>query len=238
MRLTPLFVLLWSSWSMIHHVVNAEKTDVSSIVLSFLENHHHHHHQDQDPQQQEGRDLQVACPVGEAFDNTLQRCVVVTCESSRACGVGETCQSVSRTCYDPNVVCHQYNCISSCPAYEEMDPVTGECIPVYCSSANACPAETGRVCLRTRNPLCVPGRPCRVLCCPDNSKCSSLYCAYGREIDADGCPTCDCKACYGYYGPGGGRGYLGGGGGGDSYKTTSDRAGKYIIRCYLPSHAT
>jgi hypothetical protein len=168
----------------------------SSIILSSAN--------EQQQEQQPERDLQTSsCPLGEAWDTLMSQCAVVTCDSTRACGYGSTCQAVQRICTSPNVICHQYNCVSSCPAYEEMDPVTGQCVPVYCSSPRACPADTGRVCLRLISENCEEGRPCpKFRCCPDISQCATLACDYGIANDSEGCPTCECQEFVGWMGGG------------------------------------
>ena len=106
----------------------------------------------------------------------------------------------------------QYMCDSACPEYEALDPVTNQCVPVYCSAASACAnAGPDRQCLRMQI-ACPPGRPCsQFRCCQSIEQCSSLYCAFGNLLGPDGCPTCDCNACYGphaAWGGGGGSGLL------------------------------
>jgi Antistasin family len=220
MRLAfPLLALL-SSWLMMMmmildanadlHTNLSKDEEISSFVIVSSVNQY-----DED-EQQERRNLQetMPCPLGEHWNGAVAECVAVNCDSTKACtGFDETCQDRINLCAKAGAICPQFTCVTSCPDYEEKDPVTGECIPVYCSSPRACPAETGNVCLRLPVENCEPGRPCpNFRCCPDISQCDYLFCAYGRLEDENGCPMCDCKPCYGYYGKSG-HGYVGGGNG-------------------------
>jgi hypothetical protein len=213
MRFTlQLLVLVSSPWTMIrdavnaelHHSLEQEEKDLSVIIISSA------HHQDEQHQ----RDLQTACPAGEHWNGAIAQCIAVNCDSAMACtGFDQTCVDTMKICATPGAICPQFTCKSSCPPYEQKDPVTGQCIPVYCSSPNACPASMGKICLRIPADNCQAGRPCpQFKCCEDTSRCSALKCAYGRLNGPDGCPTCDCKPCYGYFGMSG-HGYVGGGGG-------------------------
>ena len=167
-------------------------------------------------QQTQQRSLEQPCPLGELWEAVSNKCVPNSCDSPQACPeYDETCRYSRRFCYDQTKVCGQFVCDTACPQYERLDPVTMECIPVSCASLNACPNPdvTGRSCLRITNTDCEAGRPCpQFRCCPDISRCSSLYCAFGNVKDADGCPMCDCNACYGPFaawgGPKGGGDYL------------------------------
>jgi hypothetical protein len=203
------FALVSSSWRMIrhaaanadlHHSSELEENEISSIIFSSA-----NHLEDEPPPMPRDLVQAAVCPTGEAWDAGLSRCVVISCQSSKACRLGETCTAAARICAKSSgnkaTICPQYHCNSSCPPYEAMDPVTGQCVPMYCSSPNACPATTGKVCLRTPADNCQAGRPCpQFKCCADTRRCSALFCAYGRLNGPDGCPTCDCKPCYGYVG--------------------------------------
>jgi hypothetical protein len=167
----------------LHH----EQVNELSVILSA--------NQDQDHQP---RDLQVPCPLGEAWDKHLEKCLAISCDSPNACKFGETCTYVRRYCKG-DILCPQFRCDSPCPAYEQKDAISGQCVPISCLSPRACsnaPANK-KVCLVKTNANCNPalGACPRFICCEDISKCDSLYCAYGKQGDSDGCPMCDCKIC-------------------------------------------
>lgn len=190
-RIPPLFVLL-ASW-MILAPVNADlHREVEEEDLS--------NNQFLAKTDQEDRVLQNPCPLGELWEAVSNMCVPNSCDSAQACPEhGETCRNIRRFCLDETKVCGQYTCDSACPEFERLDPVTNACVPVSCSSFNACAnAGPGKQCLRKVNNNCEPGKPCpQFLCCDDISECDSLYCAYGNQVGPDGCPICDCKPCYG-----------------------------------------
>jgi hypothetical protein len=235
--LFPLFVMLSSCWRALFANADSsliyEEDEQQPFILSA--NHHpdqqpldfhaavshheaedklsaihlsaNHHHQDQHRQ----RDLQVPCPLGEAWDTHLSKCAANSCDSQNACKYGETCTYVRRYCKG-DILCPQFRCDSPCPEYEQKDAITGQCFPVSCQSPRACsdaPANK-KVCMAKFDPNCNPIRgACPVsgiICCEDISKCDSLYCAYGKLTGPDGCLICDCKDCWGYVGGDSGRG--------------------------------
>lgn len=191
MHISQLVFVLFSSW-IIHHTVIADEEPSAILVANQQDDHQ--------------RDLQVPCSLGEEWNEFYQKCVAISCDSPNACKFGETCTYVTRYCQGEHISCPQFRCDSPCPAYEQKDPITGQCVPISCASPNACQNAPGKVCLQKEpDNTCNPSvQLCSlVLCCDDISECDSLYCAYGKLTDPDGCPICDCKSCYGY-GPGGG----------------------------------
>jgi hypothetical protein len=195
MRLSPLLVGLFSSWMILHlssadvYHSSAEEETETTVILPAKN------------QQEDQRDLQAPCPLGEEWNEYYKKCIAFSCDSQNACKFGETCTYVRRFCQGENIPCPQFRCDSPCPAYEQKDPITGQCVPISCSSPRAC-TTPGKVCLHTpTDNTCNPSvQLCStVLCCDDISECDSLYCAYGRLNGPDGCPICDCHDC-----PGGG----------------------------------
>ena len=82
------------------------------------------------------------------------------------------------------------------PTQSLTDECHGDCHEVARAARKACREAGGsrRVCrmrARIRYKMCVETECVPV--CPDRLCAADNYCPYGPDIDANGCPTCDCK---------------------------------------------